>query len=605
LRDDYARLMNNFLSRDWIREHALGRGVLAAKNQLTQYRLSLSPFHAFTTSFSAIGSQVGTGFQDLVDAARGQGIKSAGKGLLGILTSPSAPFFRYREGSDMVHYAANKDAFLQTSRGQAFVQRYPEFDQMLDRIFASGARLGLHEDEATHSVEALRKAWANADIKNNPLGAVLRLAYHSPFALNQLLFRPLFNYFIPRVKLAGMARGYSRALVDHADDLTAGHISEGQLGRQVWDMNEDIFGQVNWDKFFWNRTFKTANQILFRAAQWAAGNARLTGNAFSGQAQEFAESARYIASKLDPEHGYQYRASTKAIPRLDPRMGTVLGILATFVAANTALQYYMTRELPKDAKDLFAARIGGMDSHGKPRRVSAPAIVFKDALSLYFNGAVKYLTAKESDLVGGLIDILSNHDFQNNLVHNPEDPWLKQRGQDVKHMLGLPIGVSNAIQGKQSGETRGQSALGLLGFAKSPRNVDWSPAEEKSYNYVRMHQGTKTPEQMDELQDYMQRKASGQLTPKEQKSANKSAREPFLQHTFKNRDITLNDALDIWSVMSPEEKQQNYRELVHRSNTEIKKLPYAQQPAMRQKVNEALAPKQSGLPAFLQKLVGK
>src|ERR1019366_10422505 len=30
----------------------------------------------------------------------------------------------------------------------------------------------------------------------------------------------------------------------------------------------------------------------------------------------------------------------------------------------------------------------------------------------------------------------------------------------------------------------------------------------------------------------------------------------------------------------------------------------AQQPAMRQKVNEALAPKQSGLPTFLQKLVG-
>jgi hypothetical protein len=109
-----------------------------------------------------------------------------------------------------------------------------------------------------------------------------------------------------------------------------------------------------------------------------------------------------------------------------------------------------------------------------------------------------------------------------------------------------------------------------------------------------MHQGPKTPEQMDELQDYMQRKASGQLTPKEQKSAGKSARESFLQHTFKNRDITLNEALDIWSVMSPEEKQQNYRELVHRSNAEIKKLPYAQQPAMRQKVNEALAPKQSG-----------
>ena len=41
--------------------------------------------------------------------------------------------------------------------------------------------------------------------------------------------------------------------------------------------------------------------------------------------------------------------------------------------------------------------------------------------------------------------------------------------------------------------------------------------------------------------------------------------------------------------MSPEERQQNYRELVHRSNTELKKMPYANRSAMQQKVNEALA----------------
>ena len=60
--------------------------------------------------------------------------------------------------------------------------------------------------------------------------------------------------------------------------------------------------------------------------------------------------------------------------------------------------------------------------------------------------------------------------------------------------------------------------------------------------------------------------------------------------------------LDIWSVVSPEERQQNYRELVHRSNTELKKMPYANRSAMQQKVNEALAPKPSAVPAFLRRL---
>jgi hypothetical protein len=54
--------------------------------------------------------------------------------------------------------------------------------------------------------------------------------------------------------------------------------------------------------------------------------------------------------------------------------------------------------------------------------------------------------------------------------------------------------------------------------------------------------------------------------------------------------------------MSPEERQQNYRELVHRSNTELKKMPYADRLAMQQKVNGALAPKQSAVPAFLRRL---
>jgi hypothetical protein len=603
LRDDFARLMNNFLGKDWIRDKAIGRGVLATKNQLTAYRLGLSPFHALTETVSAIGSQVGTGLQNLNFLLRGGGKKAAKAGFSDLATAPLAPVLRYRTGTSAIKYITNKEDFLKTLRGRDFARQYPEIDAMLDRMFASGAKFGLHEDEALHGMEHLKEAWASRDWGNNPLGTSLKLLFRAPFAMNEYLFRPLFNYFIPRVKLGSFLKEYSQGLVDHEADLASGQMTEGQLGRKTWDSIEDMFGQVNWDKFFWKRTLKTAMQIFFRAAQWAAGNVRFTSNAVRGQAAEIADSARYAYSRVNPESGYEAKASTKAIPRLDPNMAKLIGLFITWTAANSLVQLAATHEMPQDAKDLFAGRIGGKDSHGNWRRVTFPAIVFKDALSLWFGGVGKYTSAKISDLVGGIADVLSNRDFAGNMVHNPEDSWWNQRKDDIKHVVGAPIGISNFLRSRHSGETFAQSALGLAGAAPPPRGFDWTPAETKAANYVRNHQGPKTPEQMDELQGYMERKAAGQLMPKEQKSANKSARESFLQHSFKSRDITLNEALDIWSVMSPEETQQNYRELVHRSNTELKKVPYADRPAMRQRVNDALAPKQSALPSFLQKII--
>jgi hypothetical protein len=152
-----------------------------------------------------------------------------------------------------------------------------------------------------------------------------------------------------------------------------------------------------------------------------------------------------------------------------------LGML--WMASNALLQYAMTGEQPKDGKDLVAGRIGGVDSHGKPRRVSAPAIVFKDAMSLWYGGAANYISAKRSDLLIGVNDVFNNEDFRHNMIHNPEDSWWKQRYDDAAHVLGLPIGVSSYKQERESGTPKSESLLGLLGFSPTTRLLDMSPAE--------------------------------------------------------------------------------------------------------------------------------
>ena len=465
LRDDWHRLLSNMLSHDYIRESTIGNGLMTVKNQLTGYRLSLSPFHAIVTSVSSVAGQVGHGMEQAGYALRNQSLSNLIEAAKNIATSPFAPVMDYRLGTSVVRYATNPEEFLNATRGKDFILKYPEAAQLVDDLFSAGAKLSLHEDERLHSIEGVRQAVA----EDRYIAALLK----SPFALNQLVMRPLFGYYIPRIKLGAFLRDYSMALEDHQADLDAGKMTRGELARKTWDTTENIFGQMNWDARWWDRTFKAAIQLAFRAFTWFAGNVRLVKDAGIGQTKEAWESGKWWYEKMGGEA--EPKPSTGPIPRVDPAFAKLVGLAAVYMGTNAAIQYAMTREGPKDAKDLIAARIGGVDVHGNPLRVVTPAIVAKDALSLWAHGAGSYMKAKESDLLSGLVDVIQNEDFRHAMVHNPKDGWWKQRYDDAAHILGSPIGISTYQRDTSGGESKAKAAFGLAGFSPAPAALDEGP----------------------------------------------------------------------------------------------------------------------------------
>ena len=469
LREDWHRLLSNMLSHDYIRESVVGNGLMNIKNQLTGYRLSLSPFHAITTTVSSLASHIGHGLEEANYGLRGMSGRHLVEAAKAFITTPFAPVSDYRLGTLTTKYASSPEEFLKTMRGQDFVQKYPEAAQLIDDLFAAGAKLSLHEDERLHSIEGVRQAIA----EDHYLAALIK----SPFALNQLLMRPLFGYYIPRIKVGTWLRDYSMALEDHADDIDNGSMTRGELARKTWDTTENIFGQMNWDARWWHRTFKAAIQFAFRAFTWFAGNLRLVKDAGLGQTREGWESAKWWYEKMGGEGVVPEHTSTGPIPRLDPSFGKLVGLAMTYFLVNAAIQYARTKELPKDFKDLMAARIGGVDNYGHPLRVVPPAIVMKDALSLWAHGGWGYLKAKESDLLSGISDVVANEDFRHAMVHNPKDAWWKQRYDDAAHVLGSPIGISTYGRQKKEGETPAKAAFGLAGFSPAPQKLDESPLE--------------------------------------------------------------------------------------------------------------------------------
>ena len=407
----------------------------------------------------------------------------------------------------------------------------------------------------------------------------------------------MFNHWIPLLKVGSFFREHAFNLADYAPELAAGTMTRAQVARKGVDSVEDLFGQVNWDKFFWNPTFKTANQILFRAAQWAAGNYRLSKNALSGQSLEIAKSARYVYSKFNSKS--QAPPGGSYVPRLDPNFAKILGLFMVWTMGNMLVQLAATRQLPKDAYDLFAARIGGLDAHGKPKRITMPAVVMKDAMSLWFHGPRAYLSAKTSDLVSGLWHVLTNRNFNDDMVRNPDDPALTQAWDATKEVAGAPISIQNILRAHKSGEGVANTALGEAGFQPPPRGFGWTPAEQKAYQVLRDREGPRTPEAIQELDEYTSRKESGQLTGAEANRARVADRRTFLARTFRNNDINFDDALPIWREMDDAEKATNKRELIAKYNNEVRRDP-DKRPQLRQQLNDAIAPTASR-PFFLPK----
>ena len=70
--ENTGRILNNFLSKDYIRDSKIGKSLLALKNITTSIELSLSPFHASYVSLATQSSQIGMGIQKIVNKGIGQ-----------------------------------------------------------------------------------------------------------------------------------------------------------------------------------------------------------------------------------------------------------------------------------------------------------------------------------------------------------------------------------------------------------------------------------------------------------------------------------------------------------------------------------------------------
>lgn len=453
IEENVGRILNNFLSKDHIRSTDFGRGLLAVKNAYTAVELSLSPFHAVFESLEAMGSSIGLGIQKVAGGNFKGGLKD-------IASSPVSPYTTAKLGGDAIKFLTEAgpkgDAFR-----QQFLKKNPNAGQLLDDLFLGGGKMKIDQGYQI----ATQQTFLNNINNGNYIGAALRVLP----SLSKAITKPLFDTYIPQLKIGTFLKEYSNDLVENSKNLAEGNITRAELARTRWNFVEDRFGEMNFDNFFWNKTFKTALQLTFRSATWKIGNIRGTGGALWGQGKEFVSAAQ------------QRRA-----PRMNPKFAWLLGMSIVTAIIATIVTYLMTKKYPASIQDFIYPKIDD-----KRNRVSTPTY-WKDAFHLV-NDPVGYTTASLSGDLNRIAEIWQNKDFYGTEIMDPNDPFYKRATEGLVHMIPVPFTVTSSISQSKTGTDFTKQSLSFFGFSKAPGYINNSDIQNKIYDlYSKRNGGVKS-----------------------------------------------------------------------------------------------------------------
>jgi broad specificity phosphatase PhoE/2'-5' RNA ligase len=561
-----ARLMNNYLSRDRLREQdtalgTLGQAVMAAKNGYTAVELGFSGFHAVFETMESGGSSIGLGLRKAVNLGDVAGaLKDIAKGL-GV-----APAARenWRLGKSGEEYLRDPAAFAQTSEGQALLKAYPDARQLMEDLFQGGGRLDVYNDYKQHTIRAFREAVG----QRNYLGAGVR----SLGAAAEAVMVPLFEWYIPRVKVGVFLKEYSTELLERQAEIASGKVSRAQVAREVWDFVEDRFGEMNFDNLFWNRTFKTAMQILMRSVTWKAGSVRAGVKAPGNQVRELWNAAQ-----------------ERRRPRLTREFSWLLGMAGLTAAIGTVITFAFAHQWPHELKDVFYPRT---DANDPNQRVAPPTYVKEyDAMRRH---PLRWAAGGVSGTLERTIEVLQNQDYFHQKIWNDDDSEAQKALKIVLNYAPRPIAWQSFQRMQQEGAGAARAAASFAGFPKAPRYVTETPAEELISRYqdeARPAGGWTSDERSriknrvtgllrakrdaEATQVALEGLRGGKVTLEDMRQAAARAEVGRLAADFER--LPLAQAIQVAAVATPEEKQQILPELGKKLDRQFDNLPAVEQ----------------------------
>jgi len=532
-----GRLLNNYLSvNSGLLGSPIAKGAMEIKNLYTQAELSLSAFHAVAESLEASGSQLALGMRKMIN------LKDFSGGLKDILTSPAAPKTLFSLGRSAQKLVTDEN-FKNTELGQGLLKKMPDAEQYVKDFFDGGGKLKMSEDYRVKSLDAMKDA-AN---KDNYIGAAIRALP----ALNDLVLNPLFNHYIPALKVGMFMKEFPVALAENKGRIDRGQITRQQIARNVNNFIDDRLGEMNFDNLFWDKNMKTAAQLMFRSVTWKLGNLRAMGGAIPEQAMEFMNAHR------------ENRA-----PILMPKAAWVFGLSAMTTVIAAAIQGIGAGKKLESLKDVIAPQI---DPNDPNQRAVVPTYL-KDAMH-FAHDPSGYLGTSTAGDISKMLDIWNNKDFYGYEIRDKTDPVLEQVKEMAEYYVPKPFAFASAYQQYKEKQSPARIGMSFMGFQKAPGYLIHSSIENKIFDLYNIRNAGTKPYKEKEGND-AKKEIKGLLTSGDKEAAEKKAKEyidkGILQpkqmrillkdvkgnasdYFFKK--LPIEDKIDLLKEMSEEEKK--------------------------------------------------
>ena len=585
------RVLSNYLGADVIRNSLAGRGLLAWKNITTATELAYSTFHAVVESVEAMGTAGGLALERFAKAPLLKKPEAIVRGIADWATAPA----RYaRAGNDVLNYIRNPDDFLTSPGGQRMLSKFGNQQAIadaVDNLFTGGLKVTAGQDYRLNTARTFAESLRNA-IENPKGGDYIGVALRAFPFVNETVMKPLFNEYIPRLKLGAFLEEYGMNLERNSEALARGDVSKATLARRSVDRIEDRFGEMNFDNLFWNRTFKSAMQYVFRSVTWKLGNVRAVGRGIAGQADQLLEPLRYVAQKVQNRE-----ITAKPFPALDPDMAWVASVALTTATLGTIIQKLVAKQFPWETNtplmDAFMPRSGGVDENGKPNRILLPSYV-RDWISAQHNPG-QYLVHGLSSTVGRAVEAWNNRDFYGNEVFDDRHPLAQRLFEGIAHAMtpAPPFSFQGAGQAAERGTPVGLPFGGMNPAPKSYQETPWESyvSGELGRKYGSMPARRPGEAEVHDLAKAIRERAALGLPPNadvgQQRLAQiyRTAKAPPLEQ--RAAALTLTQILDGWHLASPEEQQKLMPILQRKASAKaIANLPEEQREPIVNRIRE-------------------
>jgi hypothetical protein len=590
--ENFGRLLNNHLSKDYIQANVLGKTIVDLKNIATGWEL-FGPFHGVAMSIAATSGNFALGMERAFNLGLRKGdlgeIVRGGKEMAGSILGSRSSFLDGRnlqEFGDAVNRYKHGDAealkdFSNSPSGQKFLQKYPDAEGLLGDAFMGGLNMKLSDDMRSNITRSMMESFRNNEYIQGTVKA--------PFAALNSSMRPLFDNYIPRLKLGMFMKDMSLQLKDRGADILSGKTTREEVARRTVDRIENTFGEMNFDNLFWNKTFKTSMQMLYRSASWRLGTLRLLKDAVKNQAGNILEGVK-----------------EGELPRLDPNFGYLAAETLVVGGLSAVIMKSLANKTPQNLTDLLHPQTGDKDSKGKPVRVNVPAYMSRDIPNILSepSGIFKYATGGNSVLMQRALESWNNKDFSGAWVANPNDPTYKQFAAKVIHLLPSLMIMNTMDRLDAEGASKDRKLLALAGFSPAAKSVDMSAAELQAQARLVAHMGgeARDPQSIAKAQTLNRLTAAfqnkrpageifregiknGTLSPDDLGKIATKMTTPLVVQLTQNPKMNIEDVLGVYRLATPQEKNL-LRPVILSKLSGLEKIPQERRGQVWQQVRE-------------------